>query len=163
MPGWKFVFTKSRVAGKYCAIVGGNARIAAAKMIGMTPAMFTRSGRYVEPPAVIFRPTIRLAYCTGMRRWPSWTKTTAAQMPTAISGKNSFSIGPPFHQATIPSGAATRIDAKIRIEMPLPMPRFVISSPIHMSSTVPAVRETMMSTISPEPAFSAPWLRKRKA
>ena len=37
--------------------------------------------------------------------------------------------------------------------MPLPMPRFVISSPIHMSSTVPAVRETMMSTISPEPAF----------
>ena len=37
--------TKSRVAGKYCAIVGGNARIAAAKMIGMTPAMFTRSGR----------------------------------------------------------------------------------------------------------------------
>ena len=40
--------------------------------------------------------------------------------------------------------------------MPFPMPRFVISSPIHMSSTVPAVRETMMSTISPEPAFSAP-------
>ena len=41
----------------------------------------------------------------------------------------------------------------MRIEMPLPMPRFVISSPIHMSSTVPAVSETMMSTISPEPAF----------
>ena len=63
----------------------------------------------------------------------------------------------------MPSGAATRIDAKIKIEMPLPMPRFVMSSPIHMSSTVPAVSETMMSTSSPEPAFSAPWLRKRKA
>ena len=41
------------VGGKNCAIVGGNAITAAAKMIGMTPAMFTRSGMYVEPPAVI--------------------------------------------------------------------------------------------------------------
>ena len=32
------------VCGKNCAIVGGKAMIAAAKMIGMTPAMFTRSG-----------------------------------------------------------------------------------------------------------------------
>ena len=32
------------VGGKNCAIVGGNAITAAAKMIGMTPAMFTRSG-----------------------------------------------------------------------------------------------------------------------
>jgi hypothetical protein len=43
------------------------------------------------------------------------------------------------------------------------MPRFVISSPIHMSSTVPAVSDTMMRIISPEPASSAPWLRNRKA
>ena len=78
--------TKSCVAGKYCAIVGGNARIAAAKMIGMTPAMFTRSGRYVEPPAVMRRPTMRFAYWIGIRRWPSCTKTTAATIPSAISG-----------------------------------------------------------------------------
>ena len=84
-------------------------------------------------------------------------------MPSAISGKKSFSIGPPFHQAAMPSGALMRIDAKMRIEIPLPMPRFVISSPSHMSSTVPAVSETMMSTIWPEPACSAPWLRKRNA
>ena len=32
------------VCGKNCATVGGKAMIAAAKMIGMTPAMFTRSG-----------------------------------------------------------------------------------------------------------------------
>ena len=76
-----------------------------------------------------------------MRRWPSCTNTTAAQMPTAMSGKKSFSIGPPFHQAAMPIGAPTRIDAKMRIEMPLPMPRFVMSSPIHMRSTVPAVSE----------------------
>ena len=51
----------------------------------------------------------------------------------------------------------------MRIEMPLPMPRFVMSSPIHMSRTVPAVSETMISTSSPEPASSAPWLRNRNA
>ena len=32
-----------------------------------------------------------------------------------------------------------RIEAKIRSEMPLPMPRLVISSPIHIRSVVPAV------------------------
>ena len=32
------------VCGKNCPIVGGNAMIAAAKMTGITPAMFTRSG-----------------------------------------------------------------------------------------------------------------------
>ena len=40
-----------------------------------------------------------------------------------------------------------RIEAKIRIEMPLPMPRFVISSPIHISSVVPAVSVTTISTM----------------
>jgi hypothetical protein len=44
-PGWKYVLTKSCVAGMYCAIVGGNASTAAAKMTGITPAMLTRSGR----------------------------------------------------------------------------------------------------------------------
>src|SRR5207249_3861653 len=100
--------------------------------LGMTPAMFTRSGMYVEPPAVIRRPTMRFAYWIGIRRCPSWTKTTATTMPIAISGKNSRSIGPPFHQAEMPSGALVRIDAKVRIEMPLPTPRFVISSRSHM-------------------------------
>ena len=42
--GVKWRLTKSCVCGKYCPIVGGNAITAAAKMIGMTPAMFTRSG-----------------------------------------------------------------------------------------------------------------------
>ena len=55
------------------------------------------------------------------------------------------------------------MEAKIRIEMPLPMPRFVICSPIHISSTVPAVSETTMSTIRPAFAGATPWLRNRKA
>ena len=43
-----------------------------AKMIGMTPAWLTRSGRNVEPPWYIRRPRTRLAYWIGIRRWPSW-------------------------------------------------------------------------------------------
>src|SRR4051812_29664333 len=59
---------KPAVAGKNCAIVGGNAMIAAAKITGMTPAMLTRSGMYVVPPEVIRRPTMRFAYWIGIRR-----------------------------------------------------------------------------------------------
>ena len=43
-PYWKWLLMKLCVVGKKLAIVGGNAITAAAKMIGMTPAMFTRSG-----------------------------------------------------------------------------------------------------------------------
>ena len=41
---WKCELMKLCVDGKNCAIVGGNAITAAAKMTGMTPAMLTRSG-----------------------------------------------------------------------------------------------------------------------
>ena len=42
----------------------------AAKMTGMTPAMLTLSGMKVLVPPIMRRPTMRLAYCTGMRRSP---------------------------------------------------------------------------------------------
>ena len=54
------------------AIWLGNSRMLTAKMIGMTPAWLTRSGRNVEPPWYMRRPRTRLAYWTGIRRWPSW-------------------------------------------------------------------------------------------
>src|SRR5215217_9720749 len=115
-PYWKWLLMKLCVDGKKLAIVGGNAITAAAKMIGMTPAMFTRSGMYVEPPAVIRRPTIRFAYWIGMRRWPSWMKTTATMTPRAITGRKSFSVAPPLIHAVMPDGIVERIDAKISSE-----------------------------------------------
>ena len=57
---------------KYEAIWVGNSRMLIAKMIGMTPAWLTRSGRNVWPPWYIRRPRTRLAYWMGIRRWPSW-------------------------------------------------------------------------------------------
>ena len=38
-------------------------------------------------------------------------KTTATMTPSAMSGKKSFSIGPPLYQATTPAGAVARIEA----------------------------------------------------
>ena len=46
-----------------------------------------------------------------------------------------------FHHDCTPPGMRETIEAKIISEMPLPMPRWVISSPIHITSTVPAVSE----------------------
>src|SRR5262245_17834784 len=108
-PYWKCWLMKLWVVGKKLAIVGGKANTAAAKVIGMTPAIFTRSGMYVEPPAVMRRPTIRFAYWIGMRRWPSWMKTTATMTPSAMTGRKSFSVAPPLIQAVIPAGIVERI------------------------------------------------------
>jgi len=63
---------------KYPAIWAGNSRMLTAKMIGITPAWLTRSGRNVWPPWYIRRPRTRDAYCTGIRRCPSWTKMITA-------------------------------------------------------------------------------------
>ncbi len=41
------------------------------------------------------------------------------------------------------------IEVKIRMDMPLPMPRSVMSSPIHMTHAVPAVMVSTMTSICP--------------
>ena len=55
----------------------------------MTPPELTLSGRWVEPPPITLRPTIRLAHCTGMRRSVRSTKTINAT--TAIMSATSRS------------------------------------------------------------------------
>jgi len=47
----------------------------------------------------------------------------------------------------MPDGRRDTIEAKISSEMPLPMPRWVISSPIHINRTQPAVRQTAIRKI----------------
>ena len=117
-----------------------------AKITGMMPAWLTLSGMYVEEPPNIWRPTMRLAYCTGMRRWACSMKMTPATTtrPTIVTMRN---VVQPFcclmsHSA--PGNVATTW-VKMRIDMPLPMPRSVMSSPSHMMTAVP---ETIVSTIS---------------
>ncbi len=46
-----------------------------------------------------------------------------------------------FHHLSRPLGRPETIEAKIISEMPLPIPRWVISSPSHISRVQPAVRQ----------------------
>ena len=96
------------------------------------------------------RPITRLAYWIGIRRWPSCMNTIAAITPSATNGIITRKTWSGFvHQAWMPFGSPETIDAKIISEMPLPMPRWVISSPIHISSTQPAVRQTTTRSTPP--------------
>ena len=84
------------------------------------------------------RPITRLAYCTGIRRWPSWTNTIPATTASTRNGIITLKTWSwMVHHAWMPLGRRATIEAKISSEMPLPMPRWVISSPIHISSTQP--------------------------
>ena len=115
-------------------------------MTGMMPAWFTLSGMYVELPPNILRPTIRRAYCTGMRRCACSMKMTAATRTRPIT-ITMAKVHQPFARWTDHSaaGKVATTWVKIRIDMPLPMPRSVTSSPSHMMTAVPAV---MVSTIT---------------
>ena len=61
-----------------------------AKITGITPPEFTRSGRWVDWPPITLRPTTRLAYCTGMRR--SLRSTNTMNATTATISTTSISI-----------------------------------------------------------------------
>ena len=128
-------------AGRYSRLL--------AKMTGMTPAWLTLSGMYVDVPPNIFRPTIRRAYWTGMRRWACSMKMTAATMTRPIKMTRANTSQPRacrmLHRAP---GKEATTDVKMRIDIPFPMPRSVMSSPNHMIIAVPAVMViTMMSIV----------------
>ena len=83
---------------------------------------------------------MRFAYCTGIRRCACSTNTTAAttRIPTAQTKRNA---NKPFCNLIDQSwpGKPAAIDVKIKIDIPLPTPRSVMSSPSHMITEVPAV------------------------
>ncbi len=75
-------------------------------------------------------------------------KTIEAMTARAMNGIITLKTWSEFvAQASTPWGRPETIEAKIISEMPLPMPRWVISSPIHIRRIVPAVSDvTMMNT-----------------
>src|SRR3954466_3816104 len=117
-PGLKKVARPDR-PGTSWPIVGGKAMIEAAKMTGITPAMFTRSGRYVCPPELMRRPITRLAYWIGIRRWPSWMKTTAATTAIARNGIITLKTRSGFaHPACTPRGRTPPAEAVVGVGPP---------------------------------------------
>src|SRR6185312_7173311 len=123
-----------------------------AKMIGMTPGWLTLIGIYVEEPPYIRRPTMRLAYCTGTRRWPCSMKTTrpTSTMPTAMTPKKTTQPPPSEEDCLMDHswvGSCEAIEVNISRDMPLPTPRSVISSPSHMMIEVAATMTATMTTM----------------
>ena len=119
-----------------------------AKMTGMTPAWLTFSGMYVEVPPYIRRPIMRLAYCTGIRRWACSTNTTPTMISRPAISTATNVVAPRLCRIWLPwAGSEAAIEVKISTDMPLPMPRSVISSPSHMITAVPAVIVTTSVTI----------------
>lgn len=117
-------------------------------MTGITPAWFTLIGMYVLLPPYVRRPTMRLAYCTGMRRCDCSTKTTAIMMRRPIAMTMTSVVIPPVPAAIAPNadGNEAAIDVKMSSDIPLPTPRSVMSSAIHMMTAVPAVIAATMRT-----------------
>ena len=129
-----------------------------AKMTGMTPAMLTLSGMNVLVPPIMRRPTTRLAYCTGMRRSPVVIQMTPTITARAMT-TNAICADQAHARRTwrTPPGMREMMLMKMRIDMPLPMPRAVMSSPSHMTAVAPAVRVTTMSAPTALRFGSAPW------
>ena len=96
-------------------------------------------------PPYIFRPTTRLAYCTGILRWARSISTIA---PTTITANTMNSnavmidmlpVRRSWNVFTRARGRPTTMPAKMINEMPLPTPRSVICSPSHITNAVPVV------------------------
>ena len=112
------------------------------------------------------RPTTRLAYCTGMRRWDCSTKTTSAMTSTMIASTTMNLLTPPLPPAIdhMFEGNRAAIEVKISRDMPLPTPRSVISSPSHMIRPVPAVMVITITSMVTQLLFGItgcvhPWNR----
>ena len=88
---------------------------------------------------------MRLAYCTGMRRCACSMKTTNATTTKTTTTErmpvNAFLV---WKIVSSSPGMTAMTCVKIMTDMPLPTPRSVMSSPIHMITAVPA---TMVITI----------------
>jgi hypothetical protein len=69
-------------------------------------------------------------------------KTTATTTPSAMIAMRIWESGGRPSQPSMADGMLARMLAKISSEMPLPTPRWVISSPSHITRVVPAVSVT---------------------
>src|SRR6266487_4539899 len=98
-----------------------------AKMIGITPALLTRSGMCVLAPPYIRRPTMRFAYWTGILRVAWVMRMTAAMTRTIIATTNNRTNSDtvPARKLSTPFitvfGMRRMMLMKMMSEMPLPV------------------------------------------
>ena len=162
MPG-RNRFVKSSITWdsgkKFLSMLGKNMSDDA-KMMGMTPAMITRSGNTVFWPAYIFVPTTFFGVWMGMRR-VAWVKSTInavmrKTIASTMSSRNRFLVPAITCWISLNTavGILSTMPMKMMNEMPLPIPLLVICSPSHMIKTVPVVRLTAVTKVNMGPAIA---------
>ncbi len=106
---------------------------------------------------------MRLAYWTGIFRWPRSKKmmtATTATISRPMMARSNAVMSPVLafeNMRTAASGISVTMPAKITSEIPLPMPRSVICSPSHMMKAVPVVSEIIVRIRKPQPGFVTTW------
>ena len=144
-------------AEKPASAIGIN-MIACAKMIGITFAAFTLRGIYWRTPPYCLLPTMRLAYCTGIRRVPCTRRIANANTNKRrmISRMKTIKPPPSFKREEnswmIAAGKRAMIPIRMIKEIPLPIPRSVIRSPNHITNIEPAQRrivDEMVNQLKP--------------
>ena len=133
-----------------------------AKIRGIMPAELIRSGMYVEPDWRYIWPPLKMLrpYCTGMRRWASLNTTIRAMMSRPMRAKKNTPMMLSRSRNPVASrpGKPTTMPAKMISEMPLPMPRSVISSPNQTRNMVPAVRDRTAANVGRKESGPKPTL-----
>ena len=123
-----------------------------AKIGGMTPAVLSLSGRWLRSCCIMPRAVWRLGYWIRTRRWARSMKqmnmtsaTTAMTMPNTTIG-SIVPVRPPSNSWASDRGSEATIPAMMISDTPLPMPRLVICSPIHIRNSVPPTRLMVAAT-----------------
>ena len=128
-----------------------------AKIIGITPAVFTLRGILDVLPPTILRPTTFFEYCTGMRRSPSCRYTTNTTINRIIARMiipaiPALTIFFPLRNLSYNNlkslGIVEIILIKRIIEIPFPIPFSVICSPNHITRDAPATSAAVTMMIS---------------
>ena len=137
--------------------VSGSSSSELAKIGGITPEVFSLSGRCDDSPPYIRLPIWRLGYWTITRRWARSTKTMNSTTATDITKRkmmNRVESAPVRPISRVPARAFGRLatmPAKMISEMPLPTPRAVICSPSHIRNMVPPTSEMTVLTRKKKP------------
>ena len=136
--------------------IAGIPTIELAKIIGITPDIFTLIGRCVFCPPYIFLPTTRFAYWIGILLSAFVIQTMNMIMPIikAISARD---IGIPHHLKPVAGNTRFHKDANILdilaimfakriMEIPLPIPLSLIFSASHITRDAPAQKHATIIT-----------------
>ena len=138
------------------AIITGHCISDDAKIIGITPAVLTFNGMFVDCPPTVLLPLTFWEYWTGILLSPSWRKHTRTTITIRIANiitaaktpfAGVFGATNVLYNVAKSLGIPDMILIKSTIEIPFPTPFSVIRSPSHINTAEPAVSAAITTII----------------